>query len=92
MEPILEFIRAAAPWVLLGLLVAIFAVRSTVSKKKGKKSEGDYGIEGMCLGMSFGSALGIALGNNTGIGISLGMLAGLSIGMCIHKKPEDADK
>ena len=92
MEQILEFIRAAAPWVAMGLLVAIFAVRSAVSKKKGKKSEDNYGTEGMCLGMCFGTALGTALGNNTGIGISLGMLAGLAIGMCIPKRKEDAEK
>ena len=92
MEQILEFIRAAAPWVAMGLLVAIFAVRSAVSKKKGKKSEDNYGTEGVCLGMCFGTALGTALGNNTGLGISLGMLVGLAIGMCIHKKTEDAEK
>ena len=92
MEQILEFIRAAAPWVAMGLLVAIFAVRSAVSKKKGKKSEDNYGTEGMCLGMCFGTALGTALGNNTGIGISLGMLTGLVIGMCIPKRKEDAEK
>ena len=92
MEQILEFTRAAAPWVAMGLLVAIFAVRSAVSKKKGKKSEDNYGTEGMCLGMCFGTALGSALGNNTGIGISLGMLVGLAIGTCIHKRTEDADQ
>ena len=92
MEHILEFIRAAAPWVAMGLLVAIFAVRSAVSKKKGKKTEDNYGTEGMCMGMCLGTALGTAIGNNTGIGISLGMLFGLAIGMCIHKKSEDADK
>ena len=92
MEQIWNFIRAAAPWVAMGLLVAIFAVRSAVSKKKGKKSEDNYGTEGMCLGMCFGTALGTALGNNTGIGISLGMLAGLAIGMCIPKRKEDAEE
>lgn len=92
MEQALDFIRAAAPWVAMGLLAAIFAVRSAVSKKKGGKSEENYGTEGMCLGMCLGTALGSALGNNTGIGISLGMLIGLALGMCIHKKPEDADK
>lgn len=92
MEQILDFIRAAAPWVAMGLLLAIFAVRSAVSKKKEKKTEDNYGMEGMCLGMCFGTALGTTLGNNTGIGISLGMLVGLGIGMCIRKEPEDADK
>ena len=92
MEQIWDFIRAAAPWVAMGLLVAIFAVRSMVNKKKGKKSEDNYGTEGMCLGMCFGTAIGTAIGNNTGIGISLGMLAGLVIGMCIPKRKEDAEK
>lgn len=34
MEQILDFIRAAAPWVAMGLLAAIFIVRSAVRKKK----------------------------------------------------------
>lgn len=89
MKNILNFIRAAAPWVAMGMLLAIFAVRSAAGKKKEKKSEGDYGTEGMCLGMCFGAALGASFGNNTGIGISLGMLVGLAIGMCIPKKKED---
>ena len=92
MEQILDFSRAAAPWVAMGLLIAIFAVRSAVGKKKGKESDGNYGTEGMCLGMCFGTALGTALGNNTGIGISLGMLVGLAIGMCIPKRKDDTDK
>ena len=92
MKQVLDFIRAAAPWVAMGLLLAIFAVRWAVNKKKSKESDGNYGTEGMCLGMCFGTALGTALGNNTGIGISLGMLVGLAIGMCIPKKPKDADK
>ena len=92
MKQILEFIRAAAPWVSMGLLLAIFTVRSAVKKKKGKKSEGDYGTEGICLGMCFGTALGTALGNNAGIGISLGMLLGLAIGMCIHKESKGEKK
>ena len=81
MEQVLDFIRAAAPWVAMGLLLAIFAVRNAVSKKKGKKAGDNYGTEGMCFGM----ALGSALGNNTGIGLSLGMLVGLAAGMCIPK-------
>ena len=89
MKQILEFVRSAAPWAAMGLTVAIFAVRSAASKKKGKKSEDNYGTEGMCLGMCFGTALGTALGNNTGIGISLGMLVGLALGMCIPKGKEN---
>ena len=89
MNQILEFTRAAAPLVTVGLLIAILAVRSTVSKKTGKKSGGDYGIEGMCLGTCIDIAFGAA--NENYIGISLGLF-GLFIGMCIHKNSEDADK
>ena len=49
MDSILDFFRAASPWVAMGLLLAIFFVRSAVKKKKGKKQNGDYGTEGMCL-------------------------------------------
>ena len=85
MDLIWNFIRAASPWVAMGLLLAIFFVQSAVKKKKGKKQDGDYGTEGMCLGMCFGTALGEAIWNDTGIGISLGMLIGLVIGSMIHK-------
>ena len=51
MENVFDFIRAAAPWVAMGLLLAIFAVRSATKKKKGQEQDGDYGTEGMCLGM-----------------------------------------
>lgn len=37
MDSILDFFRAASPWVAMGLLLAIFLVRSAVKKKKGKK-------------------------------------------------------
>ena len=36
MDSIWGFIRAASPWVAMGLLLAIFFVRSAVKKKKGK--------------------------------------------------------
>ena len=61
MDLIWDFIRAASPWVAMGLLLAIFFVQSAVKKKKGKKQDGAYGTEGMCLGMCFGTALGGAL-------------------------------
>ena len=89
MNDILDFIRAAAPWVAMGLAVAILAVRGAVKIKKGEKQDSNYGLEGMCLGMCFGTAIGTALGNSTGIGISLGMLAGLVIGMCIRRDQKD---
>lgn len=84
MESIVEFIKAALPWVAMGLLLAILVVRGM--GKKSKEQDTDYGMEGMCLGMCFGTAIGTSIGNNTGIGISLGMLVGLAIGSCFHKK------
>lgn len=83
-----NFIRAALPWVAMGLLLAIFFAWSAVKKKKGKKQDGDYGAEGMCLGMCFGTALGGAIWNDTGIGISFGMMIGLVIGSMIHKNQD----
>ena len=58
-------------------------------KRTGKKQDGNYGTEGMCLGMCFGTVLGTTLVNNTGLGTSLGMLIGLVIGLCMLKAQED---
>ena len=92
MNAFLDFIRAAAPWVAMGLLVIIFCVRGAAKNRNGNKQDGDYGTEGMCLGMCLGTALGTALGNNTGLGISLGMLIGLAIGMCVPRKANADEK
>ena len=88
MDNVLAFLRAALPWVVMGLLLAVFFARNTGSKKKEKESD-DYGTEGMCLGMCFGTAIGTAIGNNTGIGISLGMLLGLAVGSSIRKEEKE---
>ena len=91
MNEVLDFLRAALPWIAIGLLLAVFAARG--AKKKNKKEQtGDYGTEGMCLGMCLGTAIGTSLGNNTGIGISLGMLIGLAIGTSIKKEEQDNDE
>lgn len=92
MNLILDFIRSAAPWVAMGLLVVILAVRSAARKKNGRKQEDTYELEGLCLDMCLGTAIGTARGNNTGLGISIGMLAGLAIGMCIPKQAEPEAK
>lgn len=91
MENVIDFLRAALPWIAVGLLLAVFAARGARKKNK-KEQTGDYGTEGMCLGMCFGTAIGTALGNNTGIGISLGMLIGLAIGTRIKKEGQDNDQ
>lgn len=88
MENVLDFLRAAMPWVAMGLLLAVFAARS--AKKKTDEGQTDnYGTEGMCLGMCFGTAIGTSLGNHTGIGICLGMLLGLAIGSGIKKEDSE---
>ena len=91
MKNVMDFLSAALPWISIGLLLAIFFVKSARNKKQDKAKE-NYGTEGLSLGMCFGVAIGTALGSNTGIGLSLGMLAGLAIGSCIEKKQDDDGK
>ena len=91
MEAVYDFLRAALPWVAMGLLLAVFFARSA-KRKKDEDKKADYGTVGMCLGMCFGTAIGTALGNNIGLGISLGMLMGLAIGTSIKKESQDNDK
>ena len=90
METVFDFIHAALPWVAVGLLLAVFAVRSAKRKKADKskdmRPQEDYGTEGMCIGMCLGSAIGASGMVSTGIAMSLGMLIGLAIGTCIKKK------
>lgn len=81
MKDVFDFLRAALPWIAMGLLLAVFCARSA-RKKKDEEPPDNYGTEGMCLG----TAIGSSLGNNTGIGISLGMLIGLAVGTCIKKE------
>ena len=76
----MQFLRAALPWIAMGLLLAVFAVRSAGRKNREERAE-DYGSEGMCLGMCFGTA----------IGMCLGMLLGLAVGSSIHKEKRQGD-
>ena len=84
MENIKAFFHAATPWLMMGVVLAVFATRSAGREKRSTESEDSYSTEGMCPGMSFGACLG-SLFDNTGIGIPLGMLTGLVIGSCIRK-------
>lgn len=92
MENIMDFIRAASPWVAMGIMVIFLAVRGAAKKRKGKKQDENYGLEGMCIRMGLGTAIGASIGNNAGLGISLGMLIGLTASLCILRKPDVQDK
>ena len=91
MEAVFDFLRAALPWVAMGLLLAVLFARSAGKEKK-EETPDNYGTTGMCLGMCFGTAIGTALGNNTGIGITLGMLLGLAVGSSIKKEEQNNDE
>ena len=80
---IYDFIQAALPFIIIGLVLAVFfAFRSK------SNSENNYSTTGMALGMCFGSLLGTLEIVNIGIGLSLGMLIGLCFGSLIEKKKE----
>ena len=50
MNDVREFIRAASPWVAMGLLVAILMIRGAVSTKNAKDGTAEnYGMDGMSL-------------------------------------------
>ena len=91
MQDILDFIRAAAPWVAMGVCVIVLCARGA-ARRKGALRRDNYSPEGMSLGMCFGLCLGTSIGDHSGLGIALGMLVGLTIGSCIPKKPEDKNK
>ena len=91
MEAMIDFLRAALPWIAIGLILAVFFVRYAGKEKKEEQPD-NYATTGMCLGMCFGTAIGTAMGNNTGIGISLGMMLGLAVGSCIKKEGHSEDK
>ena len=88
MENAMDFLRAAMPWIAIGLLLVIFFAKKARAKKE--KAE-DYGTQGMCLGMCFGSAIGASYGNHIGLCMTLGMLIGLVIGTCIKKKEDEGE-
>lgn len=90
MDSVFDFLKAAMPWIVIGLTLAVFLAKHTDGETKEEKG-GNYEAEGMSIGMCLGVALGAALGGNTGIGISLGMLIGLTIGTCIPKKDSGGD-
>ena len=85
-----EFIRAASPWVAMGLLVAILVIRGAASTKNAKdgtaESYGMDGMDGMSLGMCFGLLISVMFGDYTCVGLSIGMLVGMAVGLSVHKE------
>lgn len=85
MDRVIVFLRAAMPWIAIGLLYAVlFTIRAEIKKKGGQNA--DCGAEGMSLGICLGLCLEVSFGDNSGMGIALGMLIGLAVGTCIRKE------
>ena len=85
MEAVLDFVMAALPWLTMGLMLAIFAVKEN-SRKNNPEKEDNYGSEGMALDMYFDTAIASAMKQDIGLGISIGMLMGLAVGTSMKKK------
>ncbi len=85
MNNFFEFMRAALPWIALGLLLAVLFARSANRKNDREKKE-NYGSEGMALGMCFGVAMASALQIDVSLGLTVGMLLGLVAGSGMEKK------
>ncbi len=80
-----DFIMAALPLVVVGLvLAALFAGRA--NRKKDQEKENGCEAMGLSLGMCAGAVIGAFFPKYTGITLSAGMLIGLLIGMCVKKK------
>ena len=89
MENVSDFLQAALPWIVMGLLLAVFFARSAKEKEN---SSDNYAMEGMGYGMSLGLCLFTALGKNIGTGLCLGILLGLVIGSSIKKEGQSDDQ
>ena len=85
MNAVLDFLRAALPWITIGLLYAVlFTIRAELKNRE--KQVADCGAEGMSLGIVLGVGFEICFANNSGMGLALGMLIGLAIGTCIRRE------
>ena len=61
MKSILDFTFAALPWLIVGVSLAILFAKGASRKKKESKKTGDYGTEGMCIGMCLGDNMGLGI-------------------------------
>ena len=81
MDAFIDFMGAALPWIAIGILLAVIAVRDSAHKKDKEKKE-DRGTEGMALGMCLGVAVASAIHVNIGLGM------GLFVGSTVEKKED----
>ncbi len=83
----MEFIKAALPWVMVGIAIAIFIVRmvqkSKLQQQKGPGKKGDCMTLGMCFGMCVGVALGTSGMMNIAMALPLCTLIGEVVGILI---------
>lgn len=77
----IEFIKAATPWVTIGLCIIVLCVTHIRNKKKGKAAECNYMTEGMCLGLCVATAINKEW-------MALGVLVGMVIGTLIKKNKD----
>ncbi len=81
----IEFVKSAAPWICIGVVIALLAS----SRRSGEQDDGNkrdnYMSEGMAIGLCFGAALGSE-------NLIYGLMAGMAIGLCIKKPPKDGEK
>ena len=82
MDFFVEFLQDACPWMVMGLLLAVFFEIN--ASRKWDKETYEHGGMGMCLGV----AVSVALGINLGVGI----LAGLVLATYLSSKKEKITK
>lgn len=91
MTEFLEFLKAALPWVLIGLALALYVAamaRQAQMRKSGTKFTENRISEGVCFGLCVGIAMGTSDVLDLPLAIGIGALLGELIGMCIKKPVE----
>ena len=83
----MEFIKAALPWVMVGIAIAIFIVRvvqkTKLQKQKGPGAKGDCMTLGMCFGMCVGVTLAVSGLMDMAFAVPLCVLIGQLVGILI---------
>lgn len=69
MNAILDFVRAAFPWVLAGVAVVVLCVRHSKQQNREEPRQ-DYSAEGICLGMCLGVTMATTFGGMENLGLA----------------------